>query len=112
MTTPGTLNDGKPITYGFGLGTGTLRGHRQVSHDGGINGFVAEVHHYTADSVVTVVLTNTSALVAIELERLIACGDRARTRRRCRVCPDEAVSHRRACEDDGEYSRGLPSSLR
>lgn len=72
MTTPGTLNDGKPITYGFGLGMGTLRGHRQVSHNGGINGFVSEVHHYTDDSVVTVVLTNTSALTAIELERLIA----------------------------------------
>lgn len=72
MTTPGTLNDGKPMTYGFGLGMGTLRGHRQVSHNGGINGFVSEVHHYTDDSVVTVVLTNTSALTAIELERLIA----------------------------------------
>lgn len=72
MTTPGTLNDGKPITYGFGLGTGALRGHRQVSHNGGINGFVSEVHHYVDDSVVTVVLTNTSALAAIEIERLVA----------------------------------------
>lgn len=72
MTTPGTLNDGKPIAYGFGLGTGTLRGHRQVSHNGGINGFVSEVHHDPDDSVVTVVLTNTSALTAIELERLVA----------------------------------------
>jgi len=72
MTTPGTLNDGKPIAYGFGLGTGTLRGHRQVSHNGGINGFVSEVHHYPDDSVVTVVLTNTSALAAIEIERLVA----------------------------------------
>ncbi len=72
MTTPGTLNDGKPITYGFGLGMGTVRGHRQVAHNGGINGFVSEVHHYPDDSVVTVVLTNTSALTAIELERLVA----------------------------------------
>jgi len=72
MSTPGTLNDGKPITYGFGLGTGTLGGHPQVSHNGGINGFVAELHHYPNDSVITVVLTNTGALTAVQLERLIA----------------------------------------
>jgi D-alanyl-D-alanine carboxypeptidase len=72
MSTPGTLNDGKPITYGFGLGTGTLGGHPQVSHNGGINGFVSELHHYPDDSVVTVVLTNTGALAAVQLERAIA----------------------------------------
>lgn len=72
MTTPGTLNDGKPLTYAFGLGTGALRGHRQVSHNGGINGFIAELHHYPDDSVVTVVLTNTEGPAATQLERLIA----------------------------------------
>jgi hypothetical protein len=72
MSTPGTLNDGKPITYGFGLGTGMLGGHRQVSHNGGINGFISELHHYPDDSLVTVVLTNTGALTAVQLERLIA----------------------------------------
>jgi len=72
MTTPGTLNDGKPLTYGFGLGIGTLGGHRQVSHNGGINGFISELHHYPDDSLVTVVLTNTGALAAVQLERLIA----------------------------------------
>ena len=72
MTTPGTLNDGKPLTYGFGLGVGTLGGHRQVSHNGGINGFISELHHYPDDSLVTVVLTNTGALAAVQLERLIA----------------------------------------
>jgi D-alanyl-D-alanine carboxypeptidase len=72
MTTPGTLNDGKPLTYGFGLGVGALGGHRQVSHNGGINGFISELHHYADDSVITVVLTNTGALAAVQLERLIA----------------------------------------
>jgi len=72
MSTPGTLNDGKPLTYGFGLGTGVLGGHRQVSHNGGINGFISELHHYPDDSLVTVVLTNTGALTAVQLERLIA----------------------------------------
>lgn len=72
MTTPGTLNDGKPLTYGFGLGIGAVGGHRQVSHNGGINGFISELHHYVDDSLVTVVLTNTGALTAVQLERLIA----------------------------------------
>jgi D-alanyl-D-alanine carboxypeptidase len=72
MSTPGTLNDGKPLTYGFGLGTGTVSGHRQVSHNGGINGFISELHHYPDDSLVTVVLTNTGALTAIQVERLVA----------------------------------------
>jgi CubicO group peptidase (beta-lactamase class C family) len=72
MTTPGTLNDGKPLTYGFGLGIGTLGNHRQVSHNGGINGFISELHHYPDDSLITVVLTNTGALAAVQLERLIS----------------------------------------
>ncbi|AHG91584.1 beta-lactamase [Gemmatirosa kalamazoonensis] len=72
MTTPGTLNDGKPLTYGFGLGVGTLRGHRQVSHNGGINGFISELHNYVDDSLVVVVLTNVMNLTAPELERVIA----------------------------------------
>jgi D-alanyl-D-alanine carboxypeptidase len=72
MTTPVALNDGKPMSYGFGLGTGMLGGHRQVSHNGGINGFISELHLYPDDSLITVVLTNTGALAAIELERRIA----------------------------------------
>lgn len=72
MTTPDTLNDGKPLTYGFGLGTGMLGGHRQVSHNGGINGFVSELHYYPDDSVITVVLTNVGGLVAPPLERVVA----------------------------------------
>lgn len=72
MSTPDTLNDGKPLTYGFGLGTGTLGGHRQVSHNGGINGFVSELHYYPDDSVITVVLTNVGGLVAPPLERVVA----------------------------------------
>jgi D-alanyl-D-alanine carboxypeptidase len=72
MTTPVALNDGKPLTYGFGLGVGAVGGHRQISHNGGINGFISELHLYPDDSVITVVLTNTGALAAVELERLIA----------------------------------------
>ena len=72
MSTPGTLNDGRPHTYGFGLSAGAMRGHRQVNHNGGINGFVSELHHYVDDSLITVVLTNTGAPTAPRLEKLIA----------------------------------------
>lgn len=72
MTTPLTLNDGKPLNYGFGLGVGKLRGHRQISHNGGINGFVSELHHYVDDSVITVVLTNVESATAPQLEKVIA----------------------------------------
>ena len=43
-----------------------------MSHNGGINGFISELHHYPDDSLVTVLLTNTGALTAVQLERLIA----------------------------------------
>jgi D-alanyl-D-alanine carboxypeptidase len=72
MTTPDTLNNGKPLAYGFGLSIGAFRGHRQVNHNGGINGFISELHHYPDDSVVTVVLTNANGAAAVQLERLIA----------------------------------------
>ncbi len=72
MTTPDTLNDGKRLTYGFGLSIGTLGGHRQVEHNGGINGFISELHHYPDDSLITVVLTNVEGNVAPALERLVA----------------------------------------
>ncbi len=72
MSTPLKLNDGKALTYGFGLGTGALDGHRQVSHGGGINGFGAQLSHYVDDSLVIVVLTNIEAAAANKLERAIA----------------------------------------
>ncbi|MDQ6829000.1 MAG: beta-lactamase family protein [Gemmatimonadota bacterium] len=72
MSTPLTLNDGKPLVYGFGLGVGNLQGHRQVSHNGGINGFISELHHYVDDSLFTVVLTNIEGPTAPNLERAIA----------------------------------------
>lgn len=60
MTTPEALTDGKPITYGFGLGVGTLEKHRKVSHGGGINGFITDLVYYPDDTLHVVVLANTS----------------------------------------------------
>jgi CubicO group peptidase (beta-lactamase class C family) len=61
MTTPDTLNNGKPLTYGFGLATGRLGTHRQIGHSGGINGFTTASSYYPDDSVNVVVFSNADA---------------------------------------------------
>ena len=38
MTTPGTLNNGEAIGYGFGLAVGDFEDHRVISHGDGSNG--------------------------------------------------------------------------
>ena len=61
MTTPDTLNNGKPFTYGFGLGAGMLGTHRQISHNGGINGFTTASVYYPDDRANVVVFSNADA---------------------------------------------------
>jgi CubicO group peptidase (beta-lactamase class C family) len=60
MATPESLVDGKPLTYGYGLGVSTLSKHRKVSHGGGINGFITDLAYYPDDTLHVVVLANTS----------------------------------------------------
>jgi D-alanyl-D-alanine carboxypeptidase len=60
MTTPESLVDGKPLTYGYGLGVGRLATHRKVSHGGGINGFITDLAYYPDDTLHVAVLANTS----------------------------------------------------
>ena len=66
MTTP-TLGD-----YGFGLFKDERSGHVRVHHNGGINGFVAELDDYPADHVVLVVLANTESPVPQSIELAVA----------------------------------------
>jgi D-alanyl-D-alanine carboxypeptidase len=61
MTTPESLGDGKPLTYGYGLGVGTFEKRRRVSHGGGINGFNTELAYYPDDTLHVVVLANTES---------------------------------------------------
>ena len=61
MTTPDTLNDGKRLVYGFGLGVGKLGTHKQIGHNGGINGFTTASNWYPDDSVNIAVFSNTEA---------------------------------------------------
>ncbi len=57
MITPAKLNDGKPTTYGFGLGVGD-GDKRAISHGGGINGFASFMTYLPDREIVVVVLTN------------------------------------------------------
>jgi D-alanyl-D-alanine carboxypeptidase len=58
MTAPGRLNDGAPITYGFGLRMAAYRGRPLVGHGGGINGFLTQLLHWPDDDLTIVVLSN------------------------------------------------------
>ena len=59
MTTPDTLNDGKRLTYGFGLGVGDVGGHHMITHGGGINGYTTAQAYFPADSLSVIAFTNT-----------------------------------------------------
>ena len=61
MSTPDTLaSTHTPLQYGFGLQVDRLHGRARVYHNGGIPGFVSELHAFPDDSLVIVVLTNTA----------------------------------------------------
>jgi D-alanyl-D-alanine carboxypeptidase len=58
MTTARTLQNGKSTSYGYGLGVGTLNGHRIVSHGGNVIGFASSNLMAPDDHVAVTVLTN------------------------------------------------------
>ena len=60
MTTPVVFANGRPMTYGFGLGSDTIGGRRIISHGGAINGFNSFMSYVPQDSLVIVVLANTA----------------------------------------------------
>jgi CubicO group peptidase (beta-lactamase class C family) len=72
MITPETLEDGSPLTYGYGLSVGELGGHEKISHGGGINGFNTALAYYPGDDLTIVVLANTEGANPGSLERRIA----------------------------------------
>ncbi|HEY4302867.1 MAG TPA: serine hydrolase domain-containing protein [Gemmatimonadaceae bacterium] len=58
MTTPDTLNDGRRLTYGFGLGPGELAGHAALGHGGDLSGFVAKEMFFPADRLNIAIFAN------------------------------------------------------
>lgn len=78
MITDGKLNDGSSVGYGFGLVPGDLRGHKAVSHGGGIFGFATHGVYLPDDDIYVAVLANSTFMdpnrVAIKIAAL-AAGD-------------------------------------
>jgi D-alanyl-D-alanine carboxypeptidase len=72
MTTPVPLPEDQPMSYGFGLSTGTLGGHRFVFHNGSIDGFHSQLVTYPDDSLTIAIVANTEAPLPESLERQIA----------------------------------------
>jgi len=58
MTTPVPLLDGTPLDYAMGLAIGERDGVREISHGGGINGFLTHGAYYPEDDLTVVVLQN------------------------------------------------------
>ena len=103
MTTPIPLPGGKAQSYGFGLGVGTFSGHRIISHNGGINGFNAQLASYPDDSLIVAVLVNVESGEADRLERKVS--------RWALGIPDEVVKDLAVTEEEiarvvGKYAQG------
>lgn len=57
MITP--VSPAKAFNYGFGIGTGTLRGQPMLSHGGGIHGFVSTLNYLPQSQTTVAILRNT-----------------------------------------------------
>jgi CubicO group peptidase (beta-lactamase class C family) len=77
MTTPNRLKDGslpkaaedgKPVEYGFGLGTNTIEGRRVIGHGGGINGFSSTLQTFQAEGASYAVLFNCDGGAKLSLD--------------------------------------------
>jgi D-alanyl-D-alanine carboxypeptidase len=58
MAAPAKLTSGEPTDYGFGLQSGVVRGHRYVTHDGGVSGFSSFEILFPDDKIALAVLVN------------------------------------------------------
>lgn len=70
--TPGRLNDGTAIEYGFGWRIGRQDGHRTVRHSGSTAGFSATLQRYPEDRLAVILLTNTGEQIAPKLADKVA----------------------------------------
>jgi CubicO group peptidase (beta-lactamase class C family) len=72
MTTPRTLPDGTRLSYGFGVGVGSLGGHRLYFHGGTFFGADAQAVDFPDDDLTVVVLSNTDGAGVMEVENRIS----------------------------------------
>lgn len=72
MQTPGTLQSGKPMTYGLGLSMRDYRGLASVSHGGSWAGYRAELVRFPAQELSVACLCNFGGADPSELAREVA----------------------------------------
>lgn len=58
--TPGNLNDGSPMSYGYGWEMGNLQGSPIIAHGGAIHGFLSYACWLPQENVVVILLQNTT----------------------------------------------------
>ncbi|HEX5166195.1 MAG TPA: serine hydrolase domain-containing protein [Thermomicrobiales bacterium] len=72
MQTPGRLNDGGPMTYGFGLNIHSYRGLPLVEHSGADAGYRAQYLHFPEERLAVVCLCNLSTMTPRTLALAVA----------------------------------------
>lgn len=72
ITTPGKLDDGKPITYGFGLIADTYRGLPTVAHGGSFLAYKADMLRFPQQQFAVHVLCNAGVATPDRYSRRIA----------------------------------------
>src|SRR6266550_1630461 len=71
MTTPGALDTGEDLGYGYGFFLGSCGSHREISHDGTTGGYSSQLAHYPTARLTVVVLTNSESHEAERIEKCI-----------------------------------------
>jgi CubicO group peptidase (beta-lactamase class C family) len=72
LTTPGTLSNGKQITYSFGLETKRYKSLPVVMHGGSINGFRAQMYRFPEQRFTAICLCNNGAISPTSIVEKIA----------------------------------------
>ncbi len=60
LITPKTLNDGTPVRYAMGISNFQNYGNQEISHGGGIPGFLTETKYFPEQDLYIISLTNTA----------------------------------------------------
>jgi CubicO group peptidase (beta-lactamase class C family) len=69
LETPGRLNDGTALDYGWGLRVGAYRGLPIVEHNGALGGFRAQIIRFRAQHTTAALLCNAASIDATDLSR-------------------------------------------
>src|SRR3546814_11443127 len=71
VTTPGTLRDGTPVNYAFGLYTGRTAGRDSIGHSGSISGYRALVTWLPKERFGVVLMANGSQDLGVPTDKIV-----------------------------------------